>query len=48
MYYSSKVDIITEFKKVYLKDDYPAFCAKQIALREFFTQELWKLIVITD
>ena len=37
-YSSGKVDLITEFKKVYPKEDYPAFCAKQIALRELVTQ----------
>ena len=31
-------DVIRAFKKVYPKEDYPAFCAKQIALRELVTQ----------
>ncbi len=39
-YFSRKVDLISQIKKVYPKDDYPAFCAKQIALRELVTQEL--------
>ncbi|MBC7572294.1 MAG: hypothetical protein H7319_21575 [Spirosoma sp.] len=47
-YASDKVNIAAEFKKVYPKDDYTTFRAKQVTLREVVAQELWELVDITD
>jgi hypothetical protein len=47
-YASSKVNVAAEFKKVYPAEDYAAFRAKQTALREVVSQELWELVEVTD
>ena len=47
-YSSGKVDTIAEFKKAHPKEDYTAFRAKQVSLREVVSQEMWELLDITD